>query len=116
MARHSTSIFGVIFVSVIISQQCQLSFAQQRSVTCSQTAVKRGQSYGSILEDTQNRAHELDDSFGPIPDFIKYRRKRSHMVCQNLKNNCNLWKPHCMYVSKAEINIFKCSSSKGPAE
>ena len=80
MTRHCTSVIGVIFVIVIISQQYHLSFAQQHSVTCSQTAVKRGQAYSSALEDSQNRAHELDDSFGPVPGFVKYRRKRSDMV------------------------------------
>ena len=79
MARHGSSIFGVMFVTVIISQQYHLSFAQQCSRTCSQTGFKGGLQYDRALEVAQNREHELDENFGPDP-IRRYRRKRSGTV------------------------------------
>ena len=80
MARHGITTFGVIFVIVIISQQYHLSNAQQCRVSCSQTGFKGKLRYSRALEVAQEREHELDDNFGPVPDFIKYRKKRSDMV------------------------------------
>ena len=85
MARHdSITIFGVIFVTVIISQWYHLTFAQQCEVTCTQTAVIRERPYSEVLEVAQNRAWELEDDFGgDLVDIIrkyKSRSKRSDIV------------------------------------
>ena len=70
MARHdhgsssSCTIFGVIFVTVIISQQFDLSFAQQCEVTCSQTAVIRDRPYSELVETAQTRGWEDEQDFG----------------------------------------------------
>ena len=58
------SLQGVIFVTVIISQQFHLSFAQQCSVTCSQTAVIRNKPYDEQIEVVQNRQWEDEQNFG----------------------------------------------------
>merc|ERR1712141_546809 len=88
MARHdhgsgSCTIFGVIFVTVIISQQFHLSFAQQCEVTCSQTSVIRDRPYDELIEIAQNRQWEDEEDFGSgdngdLFDVIRrYKLKRN---------------------------------------
>ena len=96
MARHGITTFGILFVIVLISQQCQLSFAQQCQISCSQTGFKGRLRYSRALEVAQNREHELDDDFGPDPSTLIYRSKRSDMVGKNLKNDYNLREHYCL--------------------
>ena len=83
MARHDsgTILFGVIFVlTMIISQQYHLSFAQQCEVTCTQTAILREKPYSDCLEVAQNREWELEDDFGgDLPGFV-----RNYKLAQSL--------------------------------
>ena len=79
MARHDNRTI-LFLLTMIISQQYHLSFAQQCEVTCTQTAVIRGQSYSDCLEVAQNREWELEDDFGgDLPDFL-----RNHKLAQRL--------------------------------
>ena len=80
MATHGITLFGVLFVTVIISQQYRLSYAQQFRMTCSQTGFKGGLRYTRAVEVAQDREHELSDDFGIDLDDILYRRKRSETV------------------------------------
>ena len=74
MARPDST----IFVTVIISQWYQLSFAQQCEVTCTQTAVIRDRTYSDVLEVAQNREWELEDDFGgDLLDIIRKYKSRS---------------------------------------
>ena len=100
MARHGITTFGILFVIVLISQQCQLSFAQQCQISCSQTGFKGRLRYSRALEIAQNREHELDDDFGPDPSTLIYRSKRSDMVGKNLKNDYNLREHYCLSLYK----------------
>ena len=79
MARPDSTIFGVIFVTVIISQWYHVSFAQQQcAVTCTQTAVIRERTYSDVLEVAQNREWELEDDFGgDLLDIIRKYKSRS---------------------------------------
>ena len=83
MERLATFLFSVIFVTVIISQQFRLSFAQQCEVTCSQTSVIRDRPYDELIEIAQNRQWEDEEDFGSgdngdLFDVIRrYRSKRS---------------------------------------
>ena len=71
MARHDNRTI-LFLLTMIISQRYHLSFAQQCEVTCTQTAVIRGQSYSDCLEVAQNREWELEDDFGgDLPGFLR---------------------------------------------
>ena len=95
MARHGITTFGILFVIVLISQQCRLSFAQCQ-ISCSQTGFNGGLRYSRALEVAQNREHELEDAFGDEDFPIRYRSKRSDMVGKNLKNDYNLKEHYCL--------------------
>ena len=94
--RHGITTFGILFVIVLISQQCRLSFAQQCRISCSQTGFNGGLRYSRALEVAQNREHELDDDFDDDFGDLIYRSKRSDMVGKNLKNDYNLREHYCL--------------------
>ena len=79
MARHDNRTI-LFLLTMIISQQYHLSFAQQCEVTCTQTAILREKPYSDCLEVAQNREWELEDDFGgDLPGFV-----RNYKLAQSL--------------------------------
>ena len=78
MERSTPNIKLLVVLSIfsVIVLQCDLSLAQQCTVSCAQTAVIRNMPYEEILEVVQNREWETEDDFGEdLLDLIR-RHKR----------------------------------------
>ena len=62
-------------LEMIILLQCDLSWGQMCSVSCTQTATVRNMPYEEAYEIVQNREWELEDDFGDNSIVIKrYKR------------------------------------------
>ena len=79
MERSTTpniKIFMVLSIYSVILLQCDLSLAQQCTVSCAQIAVICNVPYEEVLEVVQNREWETEDDFGEdLLDLIR-RHKR----------------------------------------
>ena len=85
MERSTPNIKLLVVLSIfsVIVLQCDLSLAQQCTVSCAQTAVIRNMPYEEILEVVQNREWENEDDFGEdLLDLIRRHRriKRANIV------------------------------------
>ena len=76
MERSAPTMLVVFSIFSTIVLLCDLSLAQQCTVSCAQTAVIRNMPYEEILEVVQNREWETEDDFGEdLLDLIR-RHKR----------------------------------------
>ena len=76
MERITPALFVIFSIFSMIALQCNLSLAQQCTVSCAQTAIIRNMPYEEILEVVQNRVWENEDDFGEdLLDLIR-RHKR----------------------------------------
>ena len=83
MERSAPTLLVVFSIFSAIVLQCDLSLAQQCTVSCAQTAVIRNMPYEEILEVVQNREWENEDDFGEdLLDLIRRHRriKRANIV------------------------------------
>ena len=84
--------------TMILLLQCDLSWGQMCSVSCTQTATVRNMPYEEAYEIVQNREWELEDDFGDDSILIRrYKRVITEVVSLiwkillGIKKRVNVW-------------------------